>query len=126
MIKLLALSAAAICTVFLCGCGVKTGEEIAAQYGINGEGFIHLKEGYYCGEGDCTKEHNVGYIYFTNAFSEEEAMEKAGFHDEGETVGKGEEKQKAFTSDRHATTVILSIEDYDDGHLLTYRVVGAC
>lgn len=102
----------------------KDGAQLAGETDLSGKHFYHLKEGYYCG--GCLDDHYIGYIYFDDTMTAEEAMDEAGFHDLGHIFsGWGEPQKEYCTSEYGEHAVIKNVEKYMRGYILTYYVIGA-
>ena len=102
---------------------LREGEKLAEAVPLEGKDFYSLKEGWYCGEGGCKEDHGTGYLYYTDAFSDSEAMEEAGFEETEEYyTADGEEKREYANGGEWA--VIVRIGEYKEGHLLMYHIVG--
>lgn len=84
-----------------------------------------LKKGYYCGEGGSNCNHWVGYIYYTDDFTAEQAMEKAGYYDIGHVYNDGEKTHKEYcTNEAGEHTIIRKVSHFLNGYLLEYHVIG--
>ena len=89
------------------------GKNIADQTDLDGKDFVCLKEGYYCGDGVCEEDHYVGYLYYTDQYTEEDAMEMAGFTKIGENRYSNGEFAKVCWSC-----------GYKNGYILRYEITG--
>lgn len=104
---------------------VEKGIAMADKIDLSGQDFYHVKDGYYCGEGGCTEEHYIGYIYFSDKLTEEQAMGRADYHDLGNTFKDSDGTTYKEYNDGILSTIVECVVDYKDGHLLKYHVVGA-
>lgn len=103
----------------------KTIEEYADELGVgtHGEETAMLKEGYYCGEGDCKDGHATGYFYRDKDCSEEDAMLK---------LNLGEKKADFYVDIPNAvvyqtdwtTNAVINTTEYENGYIVEYQVVG--
>lgn len=101
-------------TLLLTGCATE-GEKLANKMDLDGESFCHVKKGYYCGEGICKEDHGIGYIYYTDALTQDEAMAQAGFEKIDDTE---------YTNHTE-TAVIADVRTFGDGYLLEYHITGS-
>lgn len=88
-------------------------KNIVGQTDLDGKDFVCLKEGYYCGDGVCEEDHYVGYLYYTDQYTEEDAMEMAGFTKIGENRYSNGEFAKVCWSC-----------GYKNGYILRYEITG--
>ncbi|WP_295215648.1 hypothetical protein [Ruminococcus sp.] len=88
-------------------------KNIVDQTDLDGKDFVCLKEGYYCGDGVCEEDHYVGYLYYTDQYTEEDAMEMAGFTKIGENRYSNGEFAKVCWSC-----------SYKNGYILRYEITG--
>ncbi len=99
--------------LLLTGC-TADGKKLANEMDLEGQSFSHIKKGYYCSDGNCTEQHNIGYIYYTDELTQEEAMEQAGF-----------QKDKTEYTNGPESAEIVEVEMYQNGYLLEYRITGS-
>lgn len=90
------------------------GRSLVDQADLDGKDFVCLKEGYYCGEGICEANHGTGYLYFTEEFTKEEAMEQADF----------EKDEDGKYTNGHEFAEIVGVSAYKEGYILEYRITG--
>ncbi len=104
---------------------VSYGFKLVKNIVLDDPDYYLLKKGYYCGEGGSNCNHWIGYIYYNDDFTAEQAMEKAGYKDIGHTYTYEGKTQTEYCSDEYGEhTIIENISDFSGGHLLEYHVIG--
>lgn len=98
-------------TLFLTGCSTD-GKKLADKMDLEGQSFCHVKQGHY--QGGCTEQENIGYIFYTDELTREEAMEQAGF-----------QKTETDYSNGPESAEIVEVRTYEEGYLLEYRITGS-
>lgn len=75
-----------VLTLLLTGCSID-GKKLANEMDLKEQSFCQVKQGHY--QGGCTEQENIGYIYYTDELTQEEAMEQAGFQKRKQTTATG-------------------------------------
>lgn len=100
-----------VLTLLLTGCSID-GKKLANEMDLKEQSFCQVKQGHY--QGGCTEQENIGYIYYTDELTQEEAMEHAGF-----------QKTETDYSNGPESAEIVEVCAYQDGYLLEYRITGS-
>ncbi len=103
----------------------RTIEEYADELGVgtHGEEVAMLKEGFYCGDGDCKDGCTTGYFYRDKDYSEEDAMLKL------ELGGKTDRycdyiDNAVIYQASWSENVIVNSTEYANGYIVEYQVIG--
>ncbi len=89
--------------------------------------FYHIKKAYYCGSGGFSNcKHWLGFIYYDDDLTAEQAMEKAGFKDIGHTYTSynGKTQTEYCTGECGDHSIIKRTTKFLGGNLLEYHVEG--
>ena len=103
----------------------RTIEEYADELGVgtHGEEVAMLKEGFYCGDGDCTDGCATGYFYRDKDYSEEDAMLKLELGEKTENTDEWIDSDFVYVASWSQNIVINSTE-YANGYIVEYQVIG--
>lgn len=100
--------------------------EVVKNIVLDNPNYYLIKKGKYCSGGNLINcKHWIGYIYYTDDFTAEQAMEKAGYRDIGHKYNDGKKTYTEYcTSEAGDHTIIYKLSHFLGGHLIEYHVVG--
>ncbi len=103
----------------------RTVEEYAEDMGIGtkGEEVVLIKEGYYCGDGDCRDGCTTGYFYRDKNFSEEDAMLELELGEKTDRMYDRVDNAVIYAAEWSENIVVNSTE-FANGYLVEYEVIG--
>lgn len=103
----------------------RTIEEYAEDIGVgtHGEDVAMLKEGYYCGEGDCKDGHATGYFYRDKDYAEADAMLKLDLGEKTDRYCDYIDNAVIYQAS-WSENVIVNTTEYENGYIVEYQVVG--
>lgn len=125
-----ALFIGAVCTIltrmYFNTWDVTYGAEIVKNIVLDSPNYCLIKKGKYCSGGNFINCKDwIGYIYYTDDFTAEQAMEKAGYRDIGHVYNDGKKTYTEYsTSEAGEHTIIRKVSRFLGGHLLEYHVTG--
>ena len=121
-ILIIGITCVALTRAYLKTWEISYGFKLVKNIVLDDPDYYHLKKGRYCGEGGSSCNHWIGYIYYNDDFTAEQAMEKAGYKETGYTWYDGKTHTK-YSFD-YEDAIIENVSDFSGGHLLEYHIIG--